>query len=246
MVQISLDNYIVEEKKDVHCYAYGFHFVDEHARDALADWCRTRFEVFNVIGIEVSDTGLTHIQAYGESSTVITKSERQMFQGKGRFAKLLNPDVKKKYWFSDRRLTAKRCIYYCLKDTPGMNADLLAVVRSYNTQHPDEVFDFWLREVAARRQKNEQIDKGDSPQSFEQKLLYWYRDIPLDERPKQVLPLIEKMLYANIVPWQNMPNPRLVAAAEAVLCKSLKGDDKRDWVAVKMASLGFFMDRYGN
>lgn len=234
MRQRSLDN-LLTPPGDYYRISWGFHYDADSPPECIIAWCKTRFERFVIMCPEVSKTGLRHIQGYGETDSPVTKSERQMFQGKGRFAKYLNRDVLRAWWFRPSRKNRQSNIMYVLKDAhkdhvnvseynPDLNVDDLEdwVLASYEMNHVERVAP---------------VDPTKKATTYQDKLLFWYTDKPVDERPTSVKPLMFAMLNENIIPWGNVPNSRIIAAAEWLLLNATKGDVRERILHDKMLQL---------
>lgn len=237
MRQRSLENILPSSDKPVYRYSYGFNYVpndDNTCPQELVDFAHSRFEVFNICAEEFGKSGFWHLQGYGETTTHISKSERQMFQGKGRYTKYLNPDVKKRYWFPESREDRDVNSRYVLKDVKHYSREERVVLLnkdqdlSYLFKMIDQGHEkFWVNQ--------ETDDPTEKPRSYQEKLFYWYHDLPVDERPIDVCDLIDKLLDTHLIPWNNFPERCLISAAECVLLRCTKGEVRERIKAEKMS-----------
>lgn len=221
-------------KSPLFRYAIGFHYSGEYM--PLIEWLDSRFEIECVKSLEISKTGLTHIHAYGETKYEVTKSDRQMFQGKGKYAKYMNKGVKKKYWIKPAKKDRHRNIMYCMKRVKRDGFE--AVVREINPTIDDGIMNVWIDEA---QQTDMEIHHSTST-TFQDKLIDWYLSLPLGVRPTKLLDIIRGLLTSDIIPWGNMPNSRLVASAEW-LYLSRHNPERLDAIAAKMYSVEQYLEK---
>lgn len=230
MRQRSLDNMLNENEP--FRYSFGFNYDSDKGNEALVHFVHTRFEEWNICAEECGKTGLRHLQCYGETKVPISKSERQMFQGNGRYRKYLNETVTKRYWFKDSRKERQVNVMYILKDVKSTRQEERVI--ELNPHHDViELLD-WI-EQAHKMYHEGPAPVVKEPTNYQDRLFYWYRDLPLDERPLDVLPLIKKMLECNMWVWNNLSERQLVNSAEAILIRCTQGEDRSRVIGAKLA-----------
>lgn len=244
MKQRSLDNLLPSQKNDSYRYSFGFHHVGEKVPSELVDFVYSRFPLWHICVQECSDNGLWHLQCYGETKQAICKSDRQMFQGKGRYSKFLNDKVAKRYWFANSRKERIDNIRYVLKDVKKYGRE--EMVYSLNPQHSREELDKWIEEAHEINWKTDYPPEQKEPRNYQEKLIYWYRDLPVDERPVKLRSLIEKMIRCKVVPWQNLHDRALVSSAELILTHCTSGHVFEQVVTDRMKRLDYYLEKnYG-
>lgn len=230
-------------------YAYGFYFlvgtngeIETPSFSTLLEYSQQRFEVWNICVVERGDKEHKwHMQCYGETQQPHEKSERQMFQGNGRYRKHLDNSVRKCWWFGSARKERHNNVMYVLKDvkTNGLED----MVCKMNPQHPREDLLNWVDEAHELFHSNEPPPEDKAPRNFQERLFMWYKDKPVEERPTDIMALIELMIREKQVPWQNLPERSLVSAAEAVLLNCTTGDVYDRILTVKMAKVKIYYEQ---
>lgn len=222
--------------KPVFRYTFGFHYTQD---GPLIQWAKEHWDLYYIMSYEVSGTGLPHIQGYGERSRETTKGERQVFQGKGRLSKYLNPNVTKKWWISSARKERHRNCMYVLKDVK--KSGLVDKTLDLN-DHLDRDELMALIDEADRLQEEISRTSEESPRNFQEKLVDWYTSKPLGLRPTKLKEIIRELLVSDLIPWSNMPNSRLVSAAEW-LYVSRYNPERINALTAKMYSIEQYLDK---
>lgn len=216
-------------------YSFGFHYTHEVE---LRQWIHDNFKWY-IVSYEISPTGLKHMQGYGERTCELTKLEKQVFQGRGRYAKYLNPDVKKKWWCTPARSNRYRNVMYVLKDVKKNHFE--EAILSLNPCIDRDQMLLWIEESSQLQSEIAGMER-ERPTTFQHRMEVWYKEIPLYERPTKMLPLISRMLYDRVLPWQYNQDSRVIAAAEHLLFSPMN-PDYHDMIKCKLAHLSEYFEK---
>lgn len=221
--------------RPVFRYAMGFHY-DRY--EPLCQWLHERFEKDCIMSLEISKTGLYHIHAYGETSMEVEKTERQKFQGNGKYAKYLNQKVKKRYWIKPAKKNRHRNIMYCMKRV--IRDNFQDQVRELNPEVDPDLLTSWFDEA---QEVDEEIHVGKTVTTFQDRLEEWYRNMPVSSRPTDIKSCIYGLLNDEVFRWSNkQPDYRLIAAAEHLLMSKMN-PERQQAIQRKMCNINELIEK---
>lgn len=221
-------------KKPLFRYSFGFHYKSEAE---LLQWIRDAFDIWHIVSYEISTTGLKHIQGYGERSTEFTKGDKQVFQGKGKYSKYLNTDVKKRWWCTPSRCDRQRNVMYVLKDVEKRG--IIDQIISVNPHLDPSNIRTWVQQST---ELQEEIS-GVAPSSFPERLKHWYSSIPRVDRPTDIISVLRLAYQDEVIPWRHFKTPDSVAAAEYLLASKFN-PEKDDFINRKMNGIQMYLEKY--
>lgn len=200
MEQVSIEKYLTPSSPSRFAYSFSIHLNDAEAYDVVCRYIEERFDIWHVAAPEVSPNGNYHIQGYGETSREFVKNDRKVFQPKGRYYKYINSQIKKPFGCTVARRSRYYNVMYCLKQVYGLSflctekdSDVLARMVEASREYQGDVKPTRLRKEAST--------------SYESKMVRWYLDKPIPDRPQSVSALTQMILDEGMYVW-NRYDPR--------------------------------------
>lgn len=219
-------------------YSYMFNYRDP---EPFIEWTRDTMNHWFIMSYEIGSSGNKHLQCYGERSSEISKGEKQVFQGKGKYRKYLSTEVTKPYSLKPSRKSRYVNVMYVLKHVKRDNR--VEETLALNSHIDQSTLLIWIDE-AARLSSDIEANVGRrTGTTFQDRLEDWYSNIPLSERPTEVKPCIYRMLDEGVIRWSNQqPDYRLVAAAEHLLM-SRHNPERQQAIQRKMSNISDLIEK---